>query len=339
MDQRGSLCILPVHRSVGGPASFRARLCKGLSDLGLETHHDVTRPGCAAVLVVAGTSRLDRLFLARRHGIRIVQRLGGINWTHRQVHTGLKHYLRATWYNWIQAYIRRNLADAIVYQSTFASQWWQEICGGIPKPSSVIYNGVDLTLFRPDKPITSTSKPLRILTVEGSYGGGYEIGFQNAVQYCCSMQAAMSSSIQLSVVGSMPLSLRSQYEHFPWIEWAGVVPRTRIPEWHARSHIYFACDVRAACPNTVIEAMACGTPVVGYDTGAIRELVDGKGGCVAPYGAADDHLVPAVPAPLVQASLPVLAHLAEFRRSARQRAVEKFDVRDMVARYLELLLV
>jgi glycosyltransferase involved in cell wall biosynthesis len=339
MYHKGSLCILPVHRSVGGPASFQDRLCKGLSELGVETHHDITRPGCAAVLVVAGTSRLDRLFLARRRGIHIVQRLGGINWTHRQVHTGLKHYLRATWYNWIQAYIRRNLANAIVYQSNFASHWWQEACDSVSKPISVIYNGVDLALFRPDKPITSTTRPLRILTIEGSYGGGYEIGFQNAVQYCLGLQAAISAPIQLTVVGRVPPSLRSQYATHPWIEWAGVVQRTLIPEWHARSHLYFACDVRAACPNAVIESMACGTPVVGYDTGAIRELIAPAGGCVASYGAADDRLQPAVPGPLVQASLPVLSRLPEFRRSARQRAVEKFDVQEMVARYLELLFV
>jgi glycosyltransferase involved in cell wall biosynthesis len=85
--------------------------------------------------------------------------------------------------------------------------------------------------------------------------------------------------------------------------------------------------------------MASGTPVIGYDTGAIRELVGDQGGCVVPYGADDDRLQPAEPKPLVEATHKVLAQLTEFRRSARQRAEEEFDVRKMVALYIQALQV
>jgi glycosyltransferase involved in cell wall biosynthesis len=41
-------------------------------------------------------------------------------------------------------------------------------------------------------------------------------------------------------------------------------------------------------PGTVLEALACGTPVVGFDTGGISELVrPGQTGWLAPVGDVD----------------------------------------------------
>ena len=45
-----------------------------------------------AILVIAGTRNLLPLWRARRRGVRIVQRLDGINWIHRRRHTGLRHF-------------------------------------------------------------------------------------------------------------------------------------------------------------------------------------------------------------------------------------------------------
>lgn len=59
--------------------------------------------------------------------------------------------------------------------------------------------------------------------------------------------------------------------------------------------IYNASDVlvfhRSACdmPNTILEAMACGTPCVGFNTGGIPEMIDHrKNGYIAETGNPDD---------------------------------------------------
>jgi len=80
---------------------------------GVETHHDPSREDTAAILVIAGTRHLRQLRQAKKRGIRIIQRLNGMNWTHHKVHTGLKHYVRAETYNWLLSTIRQSLADTV----------------------------------------------------------------------------------------------------------------------------------------------------------------------------------------------------------------------------------
>ncbi len=177
------ICILPEHRGVGGPASFRERIISGLSREGCQVVTDPLEAGIAAILVIGGTRRLDQLWQARRKGTRIVQRLNGINWVHRKTRTGLRHYLRSEVNNWILATIRGRLADHIVYQSAFTAEWWTGAFGKTPYPFTVIHNGVDLEEYSPSPKAALPADSIRLLVVEGRFGGGYEVGLENAVRF------------------------------------------------------------------------------------------------------------------------------------------------------------
>jgi glycosyltransferase involved in cell wall biosynthesis len=96
--------------------------------------------------------------------------------------------------------------------------------------------------------------------------------------------------------------------------------------------------LNAACPNSVIEALACGLPVVAFDTGALPELVTGDAGRVVPYGGDPWTLTPPDTPALAQAAAEILIDQHRFRLAARSRAENLFNLEGMVEGYLEVLL-
>ena len=333
-----TICILPSHSGVGGPASFRARISAGFKELGAEVTFDPAQGHPEAILVIGGTRRLDQLWRAKRRGVRIIQRLNGMNWVHRVTRTGLRHYLRAEINNRILSTIRQDLASAIVYQSAFSGDWWERVHGKVDRPTFLIHNGVDLLTYKPaDNPQLPDGR-IRILVVEGHFGGGYEIGLQNAVNFCKALQHAAGKPVDLILAGDPGESLPARYAAEKWIEWKGIVPRAALPALYQSAHLFFSADLNASCPNAVIEALACGVPVTGYDTGSLAELLAGQGGTLSPYDADPWQLQPADPLPLARAACGILANRQKFSQQARKRAEEVFDITKIARDYLDVLL-
>lgn len=269
--------------------SFRAKFGAGLAARGIEVC--TTPQNADAVLVIGGTRNLLSLWRAKRRGVRIVQRLNGMNWLHRKTRTGWRHYLRAEIGNWILQVIRARLADHIVYQSEFSRQWWQRVYGDTRASNTVVHNGVDLDAYAPDAPVSisdhRSKRFFRILLVEGSLMGGYEMGLETAVALIERLNAAHSQSlsekqVELVVVGRVSEAIKTQWSQRTTIPlvWAGLLPSEEIPAMDRSAHLLFSSDVNAACPNSVVEALACGLPVLAFDTGALAELVPGDAGRV-----------------------------------------------------------
>jgi glycosyltransferase involved in cell wall biosynthesis len=339
MTDKG-ICILPKLNGMGGPVSFYHRLTAGFEQHGIQVVDSPLSPGCKALLVIGGTRRLDVLWRARRRGVRIVQRLNGMNWMHRRRVLNLTYYLRAETNNWLLSIIRKYIANRVVYQSQFARAWWQTVYKPVEADGRVIFNGVDLDTFSPIGPGEPPDDHIRILLVEAHVAGGYEKGLENAIQLAQSLQSRIAQRVELVVVGDVPAPLRTFWSQQPdaWITWKGVQQHGQIPQIDRSAHILFSSDLNAACPNSVIEAMACGLPVVAYATGSLPELVEGDAGKVVPYGSNYWKLEPPEVSYLADAAREILSDLPRFRQAARSRAEALFGVEKMVDDYLQELL-
>lgn len=337
-NQRGRIGIVPRPQGVGGVATFREKFEQALRARGFQVEYDLTQP-IDALLILGGTHRLMDLWRLRRRGVRLVQRLDGINWVHRRKYTGWKHFLRAEYGNFILATIRRYLAHHIIYQSRFSQWWWEAWYGPTPVGSTIVHNGVDLQTYSPQGPHERPSDRWRILIVEGSFGGGYEMGLWNAIGLLQGLQAR-GERVELQVAGQVDADLRRRAEAKAGgsILWAGVVPRAQIPYLARSAHVFFSGDLNAACPNSVIEALACGLPVVAFETGALPELVIGDAGRLVPYGGNPWKLEPPNLDGLVGAAQEILNDQERFRNAARAHAEAALSLDQMVERYLDVLL-
>jgi glycosyltransferase involved in cell wall biosynthesis len=63
----------------------------------------------------------------------------------------------------------------------------------------------------------------------------------------------------------------------------------KIVEAYNAADVFVLPSLEDNLPNTIMEAMACGTPCVGFDVGGIPEMIDHKkNGYVARYKDPDD---------------------------------------------------
>ena len=330
------LALVPRVSGVGGMVSFQHKFAAGLEKRGIAVTYDLRDEPYDGVLVIGGMRDLRGLWRAKRKGIPIIQRLNGMNWLHRKTPTGLRHYLRAEYGNWLLNYIRRNLATAVIYQSEFVQGWWGERYRQVSVPHKVIYNGIDLDTYSPVGPHERPNDKYRLLLVEGSLMGGYEMGLETAVSLAEGLNGKLDKPMELMVVGRVSEAVKARWDAQPKvpIQWTGEVAREDIPAIDRSAHLLYSSDINAACPNSVIEALACGLPVVAFATGGVPELVKKNTGRVVDYGGDPWQLdKPDVPA-LVDAAAEILSDNQPYREAARRRAENEFNLEKMVIFYL-----
>lgn len=345
------VCLVPRLNGVGGMVSFQHKLAGGLRERGVEVVYHLADQPYQAVLVTGGTRDLPGLRRARRQGIPVVQRLDGINWLHRlggNFRTGLRHFLRAEYGNFMLQLIRSRLASGIVYQSEFVRGWWERAYGATPVASRIIYNGVDLQIYSPNGEEQPPPDRWRLLMVEGSLMGGYEQGLQVGVQLverlATAHRAELGKPVELMVAGRVADELQRRWTAYlsqqpadAHIVWAGLAPRQEIPQIDRSAHLLYSADVNPACPNAVIEALACGLPVLAFNTGALAEIITPGVGSIVPYGGDPWRLDPPDVAALGRGALEILQSGPTGRSAARARAEAAFGLDAMVEAYLDVL--
>jgi glycosyltransferase involved in cell wall biosynthesis len=326
------VCLYP-RVSSGGPASFQTRLARALLGLGVEITYDPNDRPLGALLLFAGTRNLALLGRAKRDGIPIVQRLDGINWLQRHRPIRPLYFIRAEARNLLLRHIRRSIADAIIYQSQFVRRWWEDSMGRSGRPCFVVLNGLDLGEF-----------PFRgegnhdgsLLIVEGSVHLP-----QSVFQILENTHRALLAGGRISrtrIFGRMGPRELTKLSRLPKVELCGLRPPGEVRAAQLSAALHLPLEPMPPCPNSVIEALACGLPVVGFRTGSLEELVGPAAGELVAFQGDPWRLeVPSNLEELASAADRVLLNWKDCSQSARQTAKERFDIADTAKRYLAVM--
>ncbi len=100
---------------------------------------------------------------------------------------------------------------------------------------------------------------------------------------------------------------------------------------YSAADVFVISSVQDNFPNTVLEALACGTPVVGFSVGGIPEMVrSGVTGLLAPPG--DERALAGAISHLLEND----ATRAEMSANCRRIATEEYSLEIQANRYIEL---
>lgn len=315
--------------SIGGPGSFQKLLEEKL----LSENHTIVYAGenkkiiPNVVLVIGGTRRLFWLLKLKISGSKIVHRLDGKNWQQSILNDGFLVTCKSRAVNWLISSIKFFLADAVIYQSKFVASIWDKK-NKLKTNHHIIYNSVNIKEFKPVNKNLSNNSSFSIVCVEGCVNGLPAINILRSIK-----------SYPIEIYGNVSKQIKKSFEKAPQdnIFFNGPVSRSIIKEKLAGLKIFLNLETNPPCPNSVIEALSSGVPIIGFDNGSLNELV-GDAGIILPYGAGNPWRLESPDLEEIENAInKIKNNYTFFSKQARKRAKKIFSHDTMYLKYKKIL--
>lgn len=289
--------------------------------------------GCNLAYLLSNAPYLPGFVLdmLKRRGVPIVHNQNGV-------------FYRA-WYagDW-EAQNRRmarsyHVADWVFYQSEFCRRAADRFLGPRSGPGETLYNAVDTARFTPEQGRTDEARNGYSFLITGKIGNHLYYRLESTI---AGLRMARDGGLdaRLVVAGWVEAEARSRAEALAGklgltgkISFTGTYTQQQAPEVYRAADAYVMTKHNDPCPNTVLEALAAGLPVLYSDSGGVPELVGSDAGVALP--CTEDWEAPRAPAPeaVGEGMLRIAGNHTAFAAAARRRAVERFDIAHWIERH------
>jgi glycosyltransferase involved in cell wall biosynthesis len=228
-------------------------------------------------------------------------------------------------------------ADHVVFQSAFCKLAADRYYGARHERFEILHNPVDVRRF---VPLEHASRPLTLLLAGNQYQR-YRV--ERALDALAEVRRVLPEA-RLAITGAISFSASAPAELEEMIrvreledavDLTGPYTQRQAPDVLRRGDVLLHTKYNDPCPTVVLEAMACGLPVVHSASGGTPELVGEHAGVgiPAPLDWERDH--PPTGPELAAAVLELLERLPERREAAREQAA-RFDSRAWIDRHRQL---
>jgi glycosyltransferase involved in cell wall biosynthesis len=287
------------------------------------------QPGDFSLLYL-GSTWLPRdlrplLWSARRRGAAVVVNQDGVaypGWARErteELNDTLRHVLLA--------------ADHVLYQSEFSKRSADEFLGQPTGGWEILPNAVDVGHFTPAEALPEGGP---IILLGGDQTQSYRL--ELALTTLAALRERRPGA-QLLITGRLVASPEPLVEELGLrgcVHLLGEYRQQDAPAIFRRAHVLLHTKVNDPCPTLVVEAMACGLPVVHPASGGTVELVGGIAGIGVSHPDGWERDDPPAPEALAEAIDRVVDDLPRYSTAARERAVERFSLEPWLDRHREV---
>ncbi len=246
---------------IGGPSTFMRNLREDLVNKSYKFIEDIENYRVADKIFFPISFSKKILSYFKKNNYPIIQRLDGVYYPS-------KHGIKYLYFNKDIKLDYLKYSDFIIFQSNYSRMECFAILGEMSKSKyTIIYNGTDKSIFYPAKKEFDENKIIFVTT--GSFRNKDMI---EPVVAALDI-VAEENNIELKIVGPIISDDVKRFTDRKYIRCLGRMDERSLAKVLQGSDILIHCQLNPACPNTVIEAVSCGIPVVGFNTGAMKEVL------------------------------------------------------------------
>ncbi len=258
---KDNLLYIPFdyYNNIGGPSSFMKNLKMYLDKNGIIYSDNLRNAGCIFFPISFNKSQLKQL--KNRDG-KIIQRLDGIYYPtkHDNKYIELNNNIKD---------IYCNFSNHIIFQSSYSKRQCFAMFGEKKEENySIVINGVNKQFFYPAKSLKDNKDEIVFITT-GSFRN------IDMIEPIIKALDILNGQVKfkLKIVGPILNPEISSLFNTKYVEYLGKKTLEDVAVILRDADIFLYSYLNPPCPNSVLEAISCGLPVVGFDSGAMSELL------------------------------------------------------------------
>ena len=248
------------------------------------------------------------------------------------------------WYegNWKEMNNKMSIAyhnaDYVFWQSKFCRKSADKFLGLRNGKGEVLYNAVDTNTFYPKK--NRKDKYLLKLLVTGRVKGKNFYRIENIIR-AADLLKKQNLNFKIDFYGLIDkknhkraIKIMSDLNLQDNVNFLGGYIQKNAPKIYRIYDIYLIMNYMDPCPNTVIEAMSSGLPIIFSATGGLKELVGQRAGLGLEVRESwNGEPVSPLPKQIADAISTVSISLVLMSKASRERALKKFNINLWINRH------